>query len=133
MFCLYTLPLARPAQAKIQMLTAICSIVKLIPWNLVNLSHLYIIKFIIKWFEEKCFTMSTVAFSSQRLKLCKNSLEIVKISNYNATSWIFWFQCGTYLYIECVSSMRFCGEKIKPLSLGYSSIWDKSITVHSNI
>ena len=37
------------------------------------------------------------------------------------------------LYIECVSSMRFCGEKIKPLSLGYSSIWDKSITVHSNI
>ena len=30
MFCLYTLPLARPAQAKIQMLTAICSIVKLI-------------------------------------------------------------------------------------------------------
>ena len=27
MFCLYTLPLARPAQAKIQMLTAICSIV----------------------------------------------------------------------------------------------------------
>ena len=30
-FGLYTLPLARPAQAKIQMLTAICSIVKLIP------------------------------------------------------------------------------------------------------
>ena len=28
-------------QAKIQMLTAFCSIVKLIPWNLVNLSHLY--------------------------------------------------------------------------------------------
>ena len=27
-------------QAKIQMLTAICSIVKLIPWNLINLSHL---------------------------------------------------------------------------------------------
>ena len=27
MFCLYTLPLARPAQAKIQMLTAICSTV----------------------------------------------------------------------------------------------------------
>ena len=41
MFCLYTLPLARPAQAKIQMLTAICSIVKLIPWTKVNLSHLY--------------------------------------------------------------------------------------------
>ena len=41
MFCLYTLPLARPAQAKIQMLTAICSIVKLIPWNEVNLSLLY--------------------------------------------------------------------------------------------
>ena len=34
MFCLYTLPLAKPAQAKIQMLTAICSIVK-IPWNTV--------------------------------------------------------------------------------------------------
>ena len=33
MFCLYTLPLAKPAQAKIQMLTAICSIVTLIPWN----------------------------------------------------------------------------------------------------
>jgi hypothetical protein len=31
MFCLYSLPLARPAQAKIQMLTAISSIVKLIP------------------------------------------------------------------------------------------------------
>ena len=41
MFCLYTLPLARPAQAKIQMLRAIWSIVKLIPWNKVNLSHLY--------------------------------------------------------------------------------------------
>ena len=41
MFCFYTLPLARPAQAKIQMLTAICSIVKLIPWNEVNLSLLY--------------------------------------------------------------------------------------------
>ena len=39
MFCLYTLPL-RPAQAKVQMLTAICSIVKLIPWNKVDLSHL---------------------------------------------------------------------------------------------
>jgi hypothetical protein len=34
MFCLYTLPLARPAQAKIQILTAISSIVKLIPLNL---------------------------------------------------------------------------------------------------
>ena len=33
MFCLYTFPLARPAQAKIQKLTAICCIV--------NLSHLY--------------------------------------------------------------------------------------------
>ena len=41
MFCLYTLPLARPAQAKIQMLTVNCSFVKLIPWNLVNMSHLY--------------------------------------------------------------------------------------------
>ena len=40
MFCLYTLPLARPGQAKIQMLAAICSIVKLIPLNLVNLSRL---------------------------------------------------------------------------------------------
>ena len=29
-FAFYALPLARPAQAKIQMLTAICSIVKLI-------------------------------------------------------------------------------------------------------
>ena len=28
MFCLYTLPLTRPAQAKIQMLRAICSISK---------------------------------------------------------------------------------------------------------
>ena len=41
MFCLYTLTLARPGLAKIQMLTAICSIVKLITWNKVNLSHLY--------------------------------------------------------------------------------------------
>ena len=41
MFCLHTLPLARPAQAKIQMLKAICSILKLIPWNEVNLSQLY--------------------------------------------------------------------------------------------
>ena len=41
MFCLYTFPLARPAQAKIQNLTVICCIVKLIPWNVVNLSHLY--------------------------------------------------------------------------------------------
>ena len=39
-FCLYTLPLARPGQAKIQMYAAICSIVKLITWNLVNLSRL---------------------------------------------------------------------------------------------
>ena len=41
MFCLYTLPLARPAQAKVQMLTTSSCIVKLIPWNLVNLSYLY--------------------------------------------------------------------------------------------
>ena len=41
MFCLYTLPLARPDQAEIQMLTAICSIGKLIPRKEVNLSHLY--------------------------------------------------------------------------------------------
>ena len=41
MFCLYTLPLARPAQAKVQMLTNSSCIVKSIPWNLVNLSHLY--------------------------------------------------------------------------------------------
>ena len=31
MFCLYTLPLARPAQAKIQILIAFCSILKLVP------------------------------------------------------------------------------------------------------
>ena len=42
MFCLYTFPLARPAQAKIQNLTAIWCIVKLIPWNVDNLSHLYV-------------------------------------------------------------------------------------------
>ena len=42
MFCLYTFPLARPGQAKIQNLTAIGCIVKLIPWNVVDLSHLYI-------------------------------------------------------------------------------------------
>ena len=41
MLCLYTLPLARPAQAKVQMLTTSSCIVKLIPWTLVNLSHLY--------------------------------------------------------------------------------------------
>ena len=41
MFCLYTLPLARPAQAKVQMITS----VKSIPWNLVNLSHLYYLQF----------------------------------------------------------------------------------------
>ena len=41
MFCLYTFPLAKPAQAEIQILTAICSIVKLIPWKEVNLSYLY--------------------------------------------------------------------------------------------
>ena len=44
MVCLYTLLLARPAQAKIQMLTAIYSIVKLIHWNLVNLSHISLYK-----------------------------------------------------------------------------------------
>ena len=38
---LYTLPLAKPAQAKVQMLTTFSCIVKLIPWNLVNPSHLY--------------------------------------------------------------------------------------------
>ena len=43
MFCLYILPLARPAQAKVQMLTTSSCIVKLIPWNLVNLSHLYLL------------------------------------------------------------------------------------------
>ena len=41
MFCLYTLSLVRPAQVKIQMLTAFFCIVKLVPWNEVNLSHLY--------------------------------------------------------------------------------------------
>ena len=41
MFCLYTLPIARPAQAKVQMLTTSSCVVKSIPWNLVNLSHLY--------------------------------------------------------------------------------------------
>ena len=45
----FTLPLARAAQAKIQMLTAICSIVKLLPWNLVNLSHLYKIIPMLLW------------------------------------------------------------------------------------
>jgi hypothetical protein len=45
MFCLYTLPLARPAQDKIQMATPISSIVKyILPRNLVNLSHLYLLK-----------------------------------------------------------------------------------------
>ena len=44
---LYTLPLARPAQAKVQMLTTSSCIVKSIPWNLVNLSHLYIFSYII--------------------------------------------------------------------------------------
>ena len=41
MFCLYTFPLTRPAQAKIQNLTGTSWIVKLIPWTTVNLSHLY--------------------------------------------------------------------------------------------
>ena len=41
MFRLYTLLLSRPAQAKVQMLTNSSCIVKSIPWNLVNLSHLY--------------------------------------------------------------------------------------------
>ena len=41
MFCLNTFPLVRPAQTEIQNLTAIWRIVKLIPWNVVNLSHLY--------------------------------------------------------------------------------------------
>ena len=36
------MPLARPAHAKFQMLTAICSILKFIPWNEVNMSHLYL-------------------------------------------------------------------------------------------
>ena len=43
MFCLYTLPLARPAQAKVQMLITSSCTVKSIPWNLVNLSHLYLL------------------------------------------------------------------------------------------
>ena len=42
MSCLYILPLARPAQAKVQILTTSSCIVKSIPSNLVNLSHLYI-------------------------------------------------------------------------------------------
>ena len=46
MFCLYTLPLARPAQAKVQMLTTSSCIVKSIPWNLFNLNHLYLIMLI---------------------------------------------------------------------------------------
>ena len=41
MVCLYTLLLARPTQAKVQMSTTSSWIVKAIPWNLVNLSHLY--------------------------------------------------------------------------------------------
>ena len=41
MFCLHILPLARPVQAKVQMLTTSSGIVKSIPWILVNLSHLY--------------------------------------------------------------------------------------------
>ena len=42
MFYLYDLPLARPAQAKVQMLTTFICIVKSIPCNLVILSRLYI-------------------------------------------------------------------------------------------
>ena len=38
---LHFAPSQASAQAKIQMLTTICSIVKLIPRNEVNLSHLY--------------------------------------------------------------------------------------------
>ena len=53
MFYLNTLPLSKPAPAKIQMLTAICSIVKLIPWNEVNLSHLYLFLFFIMEFAAK--------------------------------------------------------------------------------
>ena len=44
MFFLYTFPLIRLAHAKIQNLKTICCIVKLIPWNIVNLSHLYKLK-----------------------------------------------------------------------------------------
>ena len=42
MFYLYNLPLARQAQAKVQMLTTFSCIVKSIPCNLVILSRLYI-------------------------------------------------------------------------------------------
>ena len=41
MFCLYMLPLAWPAQPKAQTLTTCSGIVTSIPWNLINLSHLY--------------------------------------------------------------------------------------------
>ena len=66
MFCFYTLPLARPAQAKIQILTAICICVKLIFWNKVNLSHLYRKKlYFPRWLEWRCITKS-----EQWLKFC---------------------------------------------------------------
>ena len=42
MVCDYTLPLVRPAQAKVQILTTSSYIVKWIPWNLVNLCQLYL-------------------------------------------------------------------------------------------
>ena len=60
MFCLYTLTLARPTQAEIQMLTIICSIVKLIPWNEVNLSHLYLFNCL----SYKSLSISSLCFSS---------------------------------------------------------------------
>ena len=55
---LHTLPLARPTQAKVQMLTTSSCIVKSIPWNLVNLSHLYqnrIFFYKLESYKNRCF------------------------------------------------------------------------------
>ena len=104
MFCLYTLPLARPAQSKIQMLTDICCIVKLIPWNKVNLSHLYkkqtirneqtrLVNLVLLKSQQFRFVVWKLVRSSDALEIEKNhnlqkelSLIVPKESTYNFVS-----------------------------------------------
>ena len=80
MFCLYTLPLSRLVQAKIQMLTISNCIVESIPCNLVNLKHLYPHKCrnfspcALRFLSLLCFTSVVVGFQRNLLSLSDCSI-----------------------------------------------------------
>ena len=125
MFCLYTFPLVRPAQAKIQNLTVICFIVKLIPWNVVNLSHLYetyigvcIVFLNVKIHNHYCHVIQVIHFS---MNLCNYSLFNLHDFHYCFSSFLHSFQTKNlrlFLLREC--HLNSLSRKISDLTTIYA-------------